>query len=305
MRIAVFGARGQLGAAVTEECAPLHDTTTFARADLDIADERGVLEAMSRLRPDAIVNGIAYTDVDGAEDHAIEALNANAFAVRTLARAAAAVGAVLVHYSTDFVFDGKADAPYTEADRPNPRSVYAASKLLGEWFANDAPRSYVLRVETLFGRTETGPVPRGSVANIVNALTAGGNPKVFEDRTVSPTYLADAARATRLLLESLPPAGLYHCVNSGHATWLEFASELARRLGGDALVAKLVPVRMADVKLRAIRPQFCALANAKLRSAGIEMPAWQDALARYLSGGVASALHRVSVLQNDRGSERR
>src|SRR5262249_55449837 len=147
MRIAVFGARGQLGAAVTEECAPLHDTTTFARADLDIADERGVLEAMSRLRPDAIVNGIAYTDVDGAEDHAIEALNANAFAVRTLARAAAAVGAVLVHYSTDFVFDGKADAPYTEADRPNPRSVYAASKLLGEWFANDAPRSYVLRVE--------------------------------------------------------------------------------------------------------------------------------------------------------------
>jgi dTDP-4-dehydrorhamnose reductase len=284
MRVAVVGARGQLGAAVAEECAPLHETTTFARADLDIADERAVVETMTRLRPDAIVNGIAYTDVDGSEDHPIEALNANAFAVRTLARTAARVGAALVHYSTDFVFDGTATAPYTEDDPPNPRSVYAASKLLGEWFAADVPRGYVLRVETLFGRTATGPAPRGSIANIVNTLNAGGNPKVFEDRTVSPTYLADAARATRLLLESSAPAGLYHCVNSGFCTWLELAQALARGMGGEALVAKLVPVRMADVQLRAIRPQFCALSNKKLGSIGIEMPAWQDALARFVAG---------------------
>jgi dTDP-4-dehydrorhamnose reductase len=286
MRIAVVGARGQLGAAVAEECAPLHETATFSRADLDIADQRAVVETIARLRPDAIVNGIAYTDVDASEQHPIEALNANAFAVRTLARAATTIGAALVHYSTDFVFDGTATAPYTENDRPNPRSVYAASKLLGEWFAADAPRAYVLRVETLFGRTATGPAPRGSIANIVNTLKAGGNPKVFEDRTVSPTYLADAARATRLLLESSAPAGLYHCVNSGFCTWLELAQALARGMGGDALVAKLVPVRMADVSLRAIRPQFCALSNRKLHSIGIEMPAWQDALDRFLAAPV-------------------
>jgi len=283
MRIAVVGARGQLGAAVAEECAPLHQTSTFGRADLDIADERAVVETLARLRPDAIVNGIAYTDVDGSEEHPIEALNANAFAVRTLARAAMAAGAALVHYSTDFVFDGTATAPYTEADRPNPRSVYAASKLLGEWFAADAPRAYVLRVETLFGRTRTGPTPRGSIPNIVNTLEAGGSPKVFDDRTVSPTYLADAARATRLLLESSAPTGLYHCVNSGFGTWLELAQTLARGIGGDALVAKLVPVRMADVTLRATRPKFCALSNAKLRAIGIEMPSWQDAVARFLA----------------------
>jgi dTDP-4-dehydrorhamnose reductase len=283
MRVAVVGARGQLGAAVAEECAPRHETTIFGRADLDITDQRAVVETMARLRPDAIVNGIAYTDVDGSEEHPVEALNANAFAVRTLARAATKVGAALVHYSTDFVFDGTAKTPYTESDRPNPRSVYAASKLLGEWFAADAPRAYVLRVETLFGRTNSGPPPRGSIANIVNTLNAGGNPKVFEDRTVSPTYLADAARATRLLLESSAPAGLYHCVNSGFCTWLELAQALARGMGGDALVAKLVPVRMADVQLRAIRPQFCALSNRKLHSIGIEMPAWQDALDRFLA----------------------
>ena len=111
MRVAVVGARGQLGAAVAEECAPLHEISTFGRADLDIADERAAVEILARLRPDAIVNGIAYTDVDGSEEHPIEALNANAFAVRTLARAAMTAGAALVHYSTDFVFDGTAAAP--------------------------------------------------------------------------------------------------------------------------------------------------------------------------------------------------
>ena len=283
MRIAIVGARGQLGAAVVEECALAHRTIGFARDDLDIADDAAVIDAMTRLRPDAIVNGIAYTDVDGAESHPIDALNANAFAVRTLARAANAVGAALVHYGTDFVFDGAASVPYTENDRPNPRSVYAASKLLGEWFATDAPRAYVLRVESLFGRTATGPAPRGTVANIVNVLKAGGTPKLFEDRTVSPTYLADAARATRLLLESSAPPGLYHCVNSGCCTWLEFGRALAAGLGGDEFVTRLVPVRMADVTLKAIRPRYCALSNVKLAAVGIAMPPWQDALARYVA----------------------
>jgi len=283
MRIAIVGARGQLGAAVVEECALAHRTIGFARDDLDIADDAAVIDAMTRLRPDAIVNGIAYTDVDGAESHPIDALNANAFVVRTLARAANAVGAALVHYGTDFVFDGAASVPYTENDRPNPRSVYAASKLLGEWFATDAPRAYVLRVESLFGRTATGPAPRGTVANIVNVLKAGGTPKLFEDRTVSPTYLADAARATRLLLESSAPPGLYHCVNSGCCTWLEFGRALAAGLGGDEFVTRLVPVRMADVTLKAIRPRYCALSNVKLAAVGIAMPPWQDALARYVT----------------------
>ena len=282
MRIAILGAGGQLGAAVAEECASGHEVVTFGRADLDMSDDAAVAAAIARARPAAIVNGVAYTDVDASEDHPVDALNANAFAVRALARAAEVQGAALVHYSTDFVFDGMSATPYTEDDRPNPRSVYAASKLLGEWFALDVPRSYVLRVESLFGRAPSGPPSRGSVANIVNALKAGGRPKVFEDRTVSPTYLIDAARATRRLLESSSAPGLYHCVNTGLCTWLEFARALAGRLGGEALVAALVPVKMADVSLRAARPRFCALSNAKLRASGIEMPTWQDALERYV-----------------------
>jgi dTDP-4-dehydrorhamnose reductase len=279
VRIAVVGARGQLGAAIVHEFGPAHEAIAFSRAELDASDDLAVAAAMDRVRPEAIINAAAWTDVDKAEDYPVDALNANAFAVRALARAAQRHGATLVHYSSDFVFDGRASAPYTEEARPNPRSVYAASKLLGEWFALEAPRAYVLRVESLFGRAPNGPESRGSVASILNALLAGRSPKVFADRTISPTYLLDASRATRQLIETGAPAGLYHCVNSGSCTWLEFGEELARQLG---IEPTLTPVRMSEVPLRAERPQYCALSNAKLVSLGIEMAPWQDALQRHL-----------------------
>jgi dTDP-4-dehydrorhamnose reductase len=279
MRIVVVGAGGQLGAAVAYECRAMHEVIALPRAQLDVSDDRAIAEAMDRARPDVIVNGAAFTDVDAAEDRPVDALNVNAFAVRALASAARAHDATLVHYSTDFVFDGCATVPYREEDRPGPRSTYAMSKLLGEWFAADAPRAYVLRVESLFGRAPDGGPEKGSVSGILRALKAGGTPKVFEDRTLSPTFIADAARATRTLIESAAPAGLYHCVNTGWCTWLAFAQELARQAG---LEPRLQPVRLADLNLRARRPLYCALSNEKLRQAGVDMPTWQDGVRRYL-----------------------
>jgi dTDP-4-dehydrorhamnose reductase len=280
MRIAVAGARGQLGAAIVHEFASRHEVIPLARGDLDISDDHAVGAMMERLRPDVIINCAAYNDVDGAEDHPVDALNVNAFAVRALAGSAAATDAVFVHYGTDFVFDGTASTPYTEGDRPNPQSVYAVSKLLGEWFAADAPRQYVLRVESLFGHVAGAGPAKGSVAGILKKLTAGEEATVFEDRTVSPTYVVDAARATRQLVERGAPIGLYHCVNAGCCTWLEFARELARQAGVEP---RLVAARMADVRLRAQRPLYCALSNQKLVSTGVTMPGWQDALRRYLA----------------------
>jgi len=285
VKVAVVGARGQLAAAVAHEFAASgHDVIALTREQLDVTDDAAIAAAMDRAQPDAIVNGAAWTDVDGAEDHPVEALNTNAYAVRALARAADRHGAALVHYSTDFVFDGSASSPYTEEDRPNPRSVYAASKLLGEWFALDRPRSYVLRVESLFGQAPGARPAKGSAAGILDTLRAGGAPKVFVDRTITPTFVLDAARATRQLLQSSPPGGLYHCVNSGVCTWLEFAEELAHQLG---IEPRLVPVRLSDMPLRAPRPKYCALSNEKLRSIGIEMPPWQDAVTRYLAVAVS------------------
>jgi len=294
MRIAVVGARGQLAAAVVHECAAAHDIVPFSHAELDVTDDDAVAAAMRRVRPDAIVNGVAFNWVDAAEDQPVLALNVNAFAVRALARAALEHGATLVHYSTDFVFDGKASSPYTESDRPNPQSVYAASKLVGEWFALDVPRTYVLRVESLFGRAPDAGPEKGSLAAIVNTLTSGGSAKVFADRTISPTYVLDAARATRQLLEGTAPAGLYHCVNTGSCTWLELAQAVARTLGDPEMASRVVPVRMGEMPLKANRPQFCALSNAKLRGAGIDMPPWQDALARYLSGVTDKLAHQAA-----------
>jgi dTDP-4-dehydrorhamnose reductase len=282
MRLAIFGARGQLAAAVAHECTVAgHEVIAFDRTAVDVTEPAAVREAVARVRPDAIVNGAAYNAVDAAEDHPLEALEVNAFAVRTLAQAAGSCGAVLVHYSTDFVFDGASDRPYGENDRPNPRSVYGASKLLGEWFALDeAPRAYVLRVESLFGRVD-GVAEKGSAAAIITALREGRAARVFTDRTVSPTYIWDAARATRLLLEESVSPGLYHCANSGHCSWLEFALEAARLLGIEPRVEK---VCMADVPMRAARPMYCALSNARLRAAaGVEMPDWRDSLRRYLA----------------------
>src|SRR5262249_13690695 len=151
----------------------------------------------------------------------------------------------------------------------NPRSIYAASKLLGEWFAADAPRWHVLRVESLFGRAPNAPPARRTVAAILNRLTRGEEVTVFHDRIVSPTYVIDAAKATRQLVERAAPSGLYHCVNSGQCSWLELTCEVARQLGVEP---RLVPMRMADVALRAQRPQYCALSNRKLKDLGIEMP---------------------------------
>ncbi|MSO46116.1 MAG: dTDP-4-dehydrorhamnose reductase [Acidobacteria bacterium] len=280
MRIVVVGAAGQLGAAVVDRCRAAHDVVALDRRALDLADSRTVMTRVVALRPDVVVNCAAYNAVDAAEDHPIEALQANAFGVRALARAAIDCGACLVHYSTDFVFDGRGGRPYTEQDEPNPQGVYAASKLLGEWFAADVPEAYVLRVESLFGRAPGGPPARGSAEAIIAALREGRVPLVFEDRTVSPTYIPDAAEATLALLEQRLPAGLYHLVCSGHATWLEFALEAARRLG---VPPRVDAVKVADVALRANRPQYCALSNAKLAAQGIAMPTWSDALARYLA----------------------
>jgi dTDP-4-dehydrorhamnose reductase len=286
MRVAIAGAKGQLGAALVNECHSRHDdVTALDRSALDVRNGRAVADVIDRLRPDVVVNCTGYNAVDAAENHPVDALALNAFAVRGLARAANAVGAALVHYSSDFVFDGVEPTPRTETDPPNPKSVYATSKLLGEWFAADVPRHYVLRVESLFGQVAGGPQPKGTVAAIVDALIHGRTTKVLIDRVVSPTFIADAAFATRELLERDGASGIYHCVNSGYTSWLDFASQAARLLGVEPHFDIL---RFADVQLPAARPQYCALSNAKLAAVGIQMPSWQDALGRYVKSLVAS-----------------
>jgi dTDP-4-dehydrorhamnose reductase len=279
-RVMITGAAGLLAAAVQHEFAPHAELHLFDRRTLDLTDRAAVEAAVSKVAPQVIINCAAFNDVDGAEDRAVAALEANTFAVLWLARASRAAGATLIQYSTDFVFDGTSTRPYTEEDTPAPRSVYASSKLLGDWLALEAPNAYVLRVESLFGKPSSPNGRRGSLGGIVDKIRAGEEVPVFVDRTVSPSYTVDVARATRELLARSAAPGLYHCVNSGSGTWEEVAAEAARIL---QLPLRSRALTLASSNLKAPRPRYCAMSNAKLARAGVDMPDWRDALARYVA----------------------
>ncbi len=282
MKTLVVGAAGQLGGAIVAKLSGEHDVTPATRRDVDLTDHRALRAFVLDHRPEAVINCAAFTNVDAAEDEQETALDVNAFAVRTLARATAELQGVLVHFSTDFVFAGTATAPYAEEDPPEPQSVYAQSKLLGEWVAADNLRHYVLRVESLFG----GPHARSSVDRIIDAVRARQPAPVFFDRIVSPSFVDDVADGLAYLLQSGSAFGLYHCVNTGVATWLDVGREVARLL--DRPETTLKPVSVRDVTLRASRPRYAALSNAKLARAGHPMPSWQDALQRHLNRRSAS-----------------
>jgi dTDP-4-dehydrorhamnose reductase len=281
MRTVITGGSGLLAAAVARAFGTAGDVLPLSRAALDVGDAGAVERTIASARPDVVINCAAFNDVDGAEEEAEAALRTNALALLGLARAARAAGALLVHYSTDFVFDGTATRPYRETDAPNPKGVYGASKLLGEWFALEHPRAYVLRVESLFGEPGPSTARAGSLGTMVRRIRAREAVPVFVDRTVSPGYTADIARATRALVAGGAPFGLYHCVNSGAATWAEIAAEAARLL---AVPIDITPLTLETARLKAPRPRYCALSNAKLAAAGIPMPTWQEALGRYLGG---------------------
>ncbi len=290
MRALITGAGGQLGLEISRVFAREGEVAALQHARLDITDHAAVLRVTREMRPDVILNCAAYNDVDRAETDQVTAMLVNGFAVRSLAVAARETGAVLVHYGTDFVFDGEADQPYDEAAAPGPRSVYATSKLLGEWFARGAPRHYVLRVESLFGggadAAGTGARrPGGTLDRMVDAMLEGRPVRGFTDRTVSPSYVPDVAAATGALLTGGAGVGLYHCVNTGKVTWFEVARAAATRLGCESVVS---PITMRDVQTCAARPRFCALSNDKIVSAGAAMPTWEDALDRYLGRRLSS-----------------
>jgi dTDP-4-dehydrorhamnose reductase len=278
MRVLVTGAGGLLAAAIIREFSAADEVLAFDRRTLDITNPDAVARTVTHASPDVIINCAGYNDVDGAERDATTALRVNAMGVRLLAAASRASGAVFVHYGTDFVFDGEAGRPYAEDDAPNPQSVYAASKLLGEWFALEHPRAYVLRVASLFGEAE-GSTRQGSLDRIVARILAGETVPVFTDRTVSPGSTRDIAAATRRLLVSCASPGLYNCVNSGAASWQQIASEAARLLGRPLIISSIT---LEGAALPARRPKYSALSIAKLAATGITMPTWEEALRTHL-----------------------
>ena len=280
MRIIVSGASGRLGAALSTELASSgHDVAAFGRAGFDITRVEQVTGVIDALRPEVVINCAGYNAVDAAERDRTAAFATNAQGPELLATAADAAGALFVHFSTDFVFDGEADRPYTETDPPNPLGTYGASKLTGEAATRRSERHYIVRISSLFGGVGING-HRATVDHIADSVSSGTSVRAAVDRTVTPSYVPDVSRAIVEMLERQVPYGTYHCVSGPSTTWYELALEVARQIGGDACVE---PIRAADLTASAPRPRLCALSNQKLASVGIRMPTWQAAIRRHLA----------------------
>ena len=266
MRVLITGAAGQLGHDVAAQFADSgHDVAAAARQELDIVQRNQVLGVLGSVRPDVLVNCAAYTAVDDCETDAEQAFAVNSLAVRHLAEAAARFDAHLCHISTDYVFSGDKTEPYHEWDRPDPRSVYGASKLAGEQEAGSA--ATVVRTSWLCGR-------RGSnmVGAVLRLAAEGGPLRFVSDQRGSPSFTPDVAKVIERLCADRRP-GLYHVTNRGQTTWYEFAREILAAAGHDPdrvepiTTAQLVPPRPAP------RPANSVLENRALALAGLELPA--------------------------------
>jgi len=242
--------------------------------DIDITDRASVDAALSRAAPDVVVNPAAFTAVDACETGAARAFAVNAVGAMHVALAAAAAGAQLIHFSTDYVFDGRAAAPYTETDPTGPASVYGRSKLAGEWLvAANAPHSKILRIAWLYGANGANFV-KTIVKAAIDKQKAGEPLTVVDDQTGCPTCTLDVCRQVAALLE-VPEYGLFHSVSGGRCTWYEFTRYILERCG---IGTEVVPCTTDRFPRPAPRPRFSALENARLNRLGRNlMPQWRQA----------------------------
>ena len=275
MRAIVLGAAGQLG---RELVALLGDGVAWAgdRAEIDVTDGEATAALVSRVRPEVVFNATAWNRVDAAEYEPAAAFAVNAIAPCLLARSCRGAGAFLVHYSTDYVFDGSASRPYREDDTPGPLGVYGASKLAGEHLvAAETGEHLVIRTSGVLGRGGSEQ-KGGSFAERIVARARSGEPlRVVGDQVFAPTCAADLARAS-LALVGAGVRGLFHVTNAGSCSWHELACAAVALAGLDAPVERITS---AELALPARRPAHSVLSCEKYLDLGLPpLRHWRDAL---------------------------
>lgn len=280
-RIVVFGAAGQLG---VELCAELshrgYEVRDFPRTQLDISNRELAEQAITEARPFAVFNAAAYNMVDLAEREPAAAFEANALAVRNLAMACRQTEARLVHFSTDYVFDGMLGRPYVESDATHPLGAYAVSKLAGELYAQAyLDRPLIVRTSGVFGPGGRN-TPRGNfLETMLRSAREGKTLRIVEDHVASPTYAPWlASRSIDMLERNLD--GVFHCGGGQAISWYDYARLIFEKA---EMQANLTPTNQAEYKTPARRPKFSALENARMRECGIvPMPPLADAIGDYL-----------------------
>ncbi len=280
MKILVFGRIGQLGSALAEVLSDRYETRFIDQPELDLTAPESVRDHVQTYQPSIVINAAAYTAVDRAETEPELAHVINARAPGSLAFACEEAGAVLIHYSTDYVFDGTASMPYTETAATAPTGVYGQSKLAGEIaVASAIPRHVILRTAWLYSA-----VGHNFVKTMLKLANSGQPIRVVADQIGSPTYAQDLARVTRGIIEVLNSRredcfGLYHVTNTGTTSWYGLAQEVFRLTAHQDVVVQ--PISTEEYPTPAPRPAYTALDCSKLeRVFGLTLPSWRDALAR-------------------------
>ena len=277
MRILITGANGMLGSDLTAEGQKQgHEVVALTHAELDITKASLVKEAYDTYQPQVVINCAAYTKVDEAEKNRNLALAVNALGARNLALACRENDAVLVQISTDYVFDGTKDKPWSIYDHPNPINIYGESKYLAECFLKTIGENYfIVRTSWLFGKA--GP---NFVKNMLKLALANRTIKVVNDQIGCPTYTADLAKAILDLINT-KAYGIYHITNQGVVSWYEFAKTIFT-LSGTKI--ELLPIDSSNYPTPAKRPKNSVLDPFPLEETiGYLLPFWSDALQRYLA----------------------
>jgi dTDP-4-dehydrorhamnose reductase len=280
-RVAIFGSGGQLGVELMAEfSARGFQVSGFERASVDITDPAQVERTLANLDPAVVINSAAYNQVDVAEKEPQAAFLVNALAVRNLAMACRQCDARLVHFSTDYVFDGMAGRAYNEADETHPLGAYAVSKLAGELYARayiDHP--LIVRTSGVFGPGGLSTARGNFVELMLRMATQGTTIKVVEDHVASPTFAPALAKRVADLVEK-KITGTLHAGGGSPISWYDWAATIFKAAG---LNPPLKPTNEREFRTAARRPKYSALSNAKMESLGIApMPSLEEAIREYL-----------------------
>lgn len=279
-RAVVFGNRGQLGVELVRELTQRgYQVEGFDRPEMDIAQREPVEQCLAQIDPAVVFNAAAYNQVDVAEEEPLAAFEVNALAVRNIALVCRQMDARLVHYSTDYVFDGTASRPYTEEDQTHPLGAYGVSKLAGELYAQaylDAP--LIIRTSGVFGPGGLHTA-RGNFIELMLRLADSGKPiRVVEDHIASPAYAPLLASRSVDLFEK-GQQGVFHIGGGTPISWFNYARMIFEIAG---LAPELRPTTEREYRTAARRPKYSALSNAKMESLGLEpMPPLELAVKSY------------------------
>jgi len=280
MKIAVIGANGQLGTDLQEVLSEKHDVLGLTHTNIEITDIDNVRIVLSSIKPAIVLNTAAYHIVPEAEKFPGKAFTINGIGALNLAKVCQDLDIKLVYYSTDYVFDGKKQKPYTEDDSPNPLSVYANTKLSGEYFAlNYWDKSYVIRVSGIYGKVPCRAKGGNFITTMIKLAKEKPEVRVVNDEILTPTPTYEIAKNTAALIET-DAFGLYHMSCEGEVSWYEFAKVIWETL---QLKTPLYPASVKDFPLVVKRPFYSVLENKNLKKLGINyMPDWNEALREFL-----------------------